>query len=529
MSKKTLLVLVLIVVLSFFLQFYKINDIPRCINADEASFGYNAYSILQTGADEYGQKFPLRLKSFGDYKMPLYSYLSIPFIKIFGLNDLSIRLLNKFIAILLPLVVYLLAKEAFNKTSVALLSAFMTSISLGLYIISRQAHEAYLTTFIISFACLFFIKLLKKVSLRNTIFFLIFFFLSLLSYHFTRIFIIFFIIFALAYRKKYISLLITLTLLVFFLFTLTDFIYKPERIKNLIFFNTPGFSAKINELRNEGGSGLLYNKLTVGFKDTTSEYIKYFSPQFLAINGDENYRFGFPGMAPQTIIEYIFILIGLYYLLKNKEKWRFFILGFLLFSPLSASLSWAGASLSRSLILFVPAIMILSYGAISFFTNLKPSRLRIIFIPVLALELFFLLTGWNFYFNHYQKRGVTIRASQCGYRELGKYIKDHYNKFDRFYISPEHGEPYIFLLFYLNYPPVLYQKQANLTSPDKYGFGQIEKFDKFIFTLSGSSNQKNVSLIAYPHDFSDQNIYPNRTGIKKIKIGKEEIFWIYEL
>ena len=39
----------------------------------------------------------------------------------------------------------------------------------------------------------------------------------------------------------------------------------------------------------------------------------------------------------------------------------------------------------------------------------------------------------------------------------------------------------IFLLFYLKYDPEMYQKQAMLTAPDEYGFGQVEKFDKFIF------------------------------------------------
>ena len=87
MDKKTIIILTIIVLISLFLNIFKQNTSPGCFNSDEASFGYNAYSILKTGGDEYGNFMPLRLKSFGDFKMPVYSYLSVPFIAIFGLNE----------------------------------------------------------------------------------------------------------------------------------------------------------------------------------------------------------------------------------------------------------------------------------------------------------------------------------------------------------------------------------------------------------------------------------------------------------
>ena len=86
MNKITIILLTTIVFVSFFLNTFKQNTSPPCFNSDEAAVGYNAYSILKTGEDEYGNFMPLRLKSFGDFKMPVYSYLSVPFIAIFGLN-----------------------------------------------------------------------------------------------------------------------------------------------------------------------------------------------------------------------------------------------------------------------------------------------------------------------------------------------------------------------------------------------------------------------------------------------------------
>ena len=113
MFNKTKLILLICIVFSIFLHFYKINEVPPCINADEAAFSYNAYSILKTGRDEYGKFLPLRFKSFEDYKLPVYTYFSVPFIAIFGLNDFSTRALNIVIGVAFVPLMYFLLKELF--------------------------------------------------------------------------------------------------------------------------------------------------------------------------------------------------------------------------------------------------------------------------------------------------------------------------------------------------------------------------------------------------------------------------------
>ncbi len=121
---------------------------------------------------------------------------------------------------------------------------------------------------------------------------------------------------------------------------------------------------------------------------------------------------------------------------------------------------------------------------------------------------------------------MTIRAWQCGYNELTDYVLQNYNKYDRFVITDRHGQPYIFFLFFLKYDPKKYQAQSLMSSPDKYGFGQVNKFDKFIFKFHYDQSLKKTSFIGYPDEFNQLNI--DRSKIKKIKVGTEEIFWIYE-
>ncbi len=526
MLKKYLtpMLLIIISLLSVGLFFYKMNVSPPALNADEAANAYDAYSILKTGKDQYGNFMPLRFKSFGDYKLPLLTYLAVPFIKIFGLTETGIRMVNFPFVIFFPIIIFLLTEELFNKKNISLLAAFLSAFAPGLQLLGRQAHEGYMTVFFLTFSFYLFLRFIRKQNILNFSFLIFNFSLSLFGYHFSRLWGgFYFLLFLFFIIKKKLSKLSKWFLLVFifavFLFGITDLIYKPTRIQNLLFFNNIGFSLKINELRSEGGNRLLYNKLTVGVKDLTLEYLKYFSSQFLVINGDENVRFGFPGISPITPFEYLFIFIGFYYLFKNKEKWRYLILSMFLFSPVSAALSWAGGSITRSIFIFIPISIIVAYGVINF-VNKK----YIFYLFLVSCFLFFSFYSWDFYLNHYPKRAVALRSWQAGYKELSNYIKINYNRFDKFYITKKNGQPYIYLLFYLNYPPEKYQKESSLSSADQYGFGQVEKFDKFIFDLPNGKQPKNSVIIGFPDDFSDAE----KPHLKEIKVRTETIFYIKE-
>ena len=498
------------------------NVSPPALNADEATNAYDAYSILKTGKDQYGNFMPLRFKSFGDYKLPLLTYLAIPFIKMFGLTETGIRMVNFPFVFFFPIIIYFLTQELFNKKNVSLLAAFLSAFAPGLQLFGRQAHEGFLTAFFLTLSFYLFLKLLKKQNVLNFSFFVFTFLMALFGYHSTRLWVgfYFFLFLFFIFKKKLSKLTVLIFIVVILLFGISDLIYKPTRIQNLLFYNNIGFSLKINELRGEGGSRLVYNKLTVGLKDLINEYSKYFSPQFLVINGDGNSRFGYPGISPITALEYIFIFIGLYYLFKNKEKWRYLVLLMLLFSPISAALSWAGESITRSIFIFIPILIISAYGIINFL-----NKKNVIFY--LLLSIFYLLSlfySWDFYLNHYPKRAVVLRSWQAGYKELANYIKTNYNRYDKFYITKKNGQPYIYLLFYLNYPPEKYQKESSLSSADQYGFGQVEKFDKFIFDLPKEELNNSV-VVGFPDDFSDSE----KPYLKEIKIGTETIFLIKEI
>jgi len=502
MKKLILIALIGISLVSFFLTVINFRiPSPPAFNADEAAFGYNAYSLLKTGRDEYGTFLPLRLKSFGDYKMPLYSYLSVPFMAAMGLTESSSRALNLFLSLLFPIVIYFLSKELFKKNSYALLAAFLSATSLGLHIVARHTHEAYLAALLTTSTFYFLIRFLKEKTVMRGVLLSLSMLLMLFAYHPGRLFAGVFLIVAILYsiqqkKPRYFFPVFALIVAVITLFSISDIIYSPARLKSLLFFSSAGVQLKVQELKTEGGIKYLYHPLLIGVREMTFEHLSYFSPQFLLQNGDSNDRFGYKGMGLITPIEYILFFVGLYFVIKKREEWGAVLLCVLFFSPLSASLSWSTSSLTRSLFLLVPISILAGYGAVNMVTELKKNLYSYLLIGLIVCSFFyFSLAQWDFYLFHYPKRLITIHAWQSGYAEVNEYIKKNYNSTSHFYISRDIGMPYIFTLFYQKYPPEKYQKEAQLSAPDEYGFGQVEKFDKYTFEFKDPSLLKNGEVV----------------------------------
>lgn len=524
--------------LSLFLSFYKIEQVPPCINADEAAFGYNAYSLLKTGKDEYGAFMPARLVSFRDFKLPLYSYLSMPIIAIFGYNDFSTKALNIIVAALYVPLMYIIARQLFQEKKIGYIAALLTSVSPWIYILTRHAHEGPLSSFFILVAFYFLILFSKKHKLGDFIFACLGILLASFSYHSARLFIVAFIVYAVyllltnksnVRLKKRIFYGVTL-LFIFLVPFLVDIKYSVNRVANLFFLKNIGFTLTLNEYIGEHPNRIIHNKLTEGVRDVTNRYFSQLSPEYLISRGDTNWRFGFKNLGLITPLEYILIFIGLYYLFLNKNKYRFVVLLLMLISPIPNALTWQDASIIRTYTMIFPLILIVSFGAYYFFVDLlrQLGRLSgpIALFSILVLFGFYFYNNWDIYFNHYPKRAVVVRAWQCGYKELVQYVQSNYQQFDSFRITDRHGQPYIYFLHYMQYDPGKYQTQAKISAPDKYGFGQIDSFDKFSFKFHFDGKAKKTMFVGYPDEFKDLPINMNK--IKKITIGTEEIFWIYE-
>ncbi|MFA9289238.1 MAG: ArnT family glycosyltransferase [Weeksellaceae bacterium] len=530
---KQIIVLLLVVATAIAAILHCLNSGFPPLNSDEAAFGYNTYSIVQTGRDEYGNLLPTRFKSFGEYKLPLMGYLSVPFVAVLGLNELSTRAVVILIGIASPLLFYAIAQQLFKNNRISITAAFLAALTPWIQMTSRHAHEAIVAYLFLMLSFIITIKLLEQVTIKRVILLAGLNVLALFSHHIAKPYSVFLLLWlGIALWQQRLSRGYWIkTLLIFLIpiaiFMVTELQHPSNRIGNLVFYNNQGFTLAIDEMRGEDNNRIIHNKAIQGVSFLTNQYLSYFSPEFLVTNGDQNERFGYAGISPISVVEYVLALIGLYFLFHLKNRYRYFIVSLLLTAPLTASLSWAGYSLTRSFMMIVPILLLASYGAYNLVLELKQNSLRrLVIIGSLAAYLFFIFLSWDFYFNHYPKRAQAIRAWTSGYKELGSYLKANYERFDKFYITKKHGQPYIYTLFYLNYPPAKYQDTAELSTPDEYGFGQVERFDKFEFNFKQPTAGEKAAYIGFPDDFQGTGI--EESQVKKIQIGTETIFWIYE-
>src|SRR5476651_952409 len=108
-SKKITWILFLgIILIAIALRFWQLVSVPPSPDWDEVAFGYNAYSVIQTGHDEYGKSLPVVLRSFDDYKPALYMYLVIPAELLFGVSTFAVRLPSAVFGVLTILAVFFL-------------------------------------------------------------------------------------------------------------------------------------------------------------------------------------------------------------------------------------------------------------------------------------------------------------------------------------------------------------------------------------------------------------------------------------
>ena len=166
--------LISIIFLSALLRLTFLGQIPMSLYWDETAAGYNAYSIVTTAKDEYGNRLPLYFRSFDDNKMPVSIYLSVIPISLFGLNEFSVRFVSAVFGVLTVLFTYLFVSELFRSTKeltkyanpVGLLASLLLAISPWHIQLSRAGFEATVALgFIIAGAYYFLILFLRRVAL----------------------------------------------------------------------------------------------------------------------------------------------------------------------------------------------------------------------------------------------------------------------------------------------------------------------------------------------------------------------------
>lgn len=536
MSKNKIIFL-LIIVLAIFLRFYNLSNIPPSASLDEASIGYNAYSILNTGLDEYGTRFPILLRAYDDWRPALYVYLTIPFIKIFGLSVFTVRLPSVILSVLTVVATYFVTRELIriskariNASVIGLLSSFLLAISPWHIYISRLGHEVNAGLAFFIFAFLFFLR--RKIYLS-----FIFFALSFASYQSEKIFIPLFIfglliIFSkevLKNKKKIIiaSLLSLIILLPFLKETLSPNALIRFKATNVFDANQQQFYQQSIKFKNAVDKNdlvgkIIYNRRIVGFQIFVENYLSHFNPKWLFTNFTAD-----PHKIPNIGLLYVWelplLVVGFMFLRKFDRKVQLLIIFWIFIAPLPAAIT-TGAPHAMRVYAFLPSWQILcAVGAISGFNFYQNKTLRYLisgsFLIIILVSIVYL---YNQYFIIFPK--TQSQSFQYALANATPYVLKNGKNYKKVVFSNKENlyQSYMFFLFYSKYDPALYQKQGGTKSG---GFAETHQFGKYEFRpIDWNKEEKNKenlyvgNINDFPLDKESLIVFRNLNEKETIKV-----------
>jgi 4-amino-4-deoxy-L-arabinose transferase-like glycosyltransferase len=484
MNKIKLAVLAAILILAAVLRFYKLDQVPPSLNWDEIAAGYNAYTIANWGADEYGNKFPLVFKSFEDDKHPVHIYLTAPIIKIFGLSDFSTRASNAAIGVLAVFAIYLLGKELFKNDIAGLFSALFLVVSPYAIHYSRGLWEANFALFFFIAGFALFYGGLKKNNWLIPLSF-ISWGLSFFSYHSAKVVVpptVFFVCiihFKELIKNKKVLIWSILVVLLFIGLTI-----KNPKILGFARINQTTFSKETTD--KYGGY----------VKTVFNNYKGYFNYSYLFDRGDQNPRGSVKVIGQFYKIDLILSLVGLIVLvLKKKWKTLFILFSWLALSPVPGSVSTLETNSTRGIFMIAPVILLSAYGATTLILLIRKNWAR---AGIAAILITFLCWEAGHYLNYYFKTYPIKEAIewQYGMKQIVEYVKAH-PEYDEVYMTAERQEPYIFYLFYLKTPLPLYLSTFKYNETASRPANTIAGYSKFHFGLWDPIESRPISHVLY--------------------------------
>jgi 4-amino-4-deoxy-L-arabinose transferase-like glycosyltransferase len=494
------ILLLAILILSFFLRFYKFDINPPGLYIDEVSIGNNASDILTTGKDEFGESFPLFFKAFGEYKMPVYIYMTSLSISIFGKNEMAIRFPSALLGSLTILIFYFFVRKllSLNKDSIepgvektALLASFLLAITPWHLHFSRGGFEATIALFFFLSGFVLFLYFFENKKSLIIGLSLLMFSLSVYSYNAYRViapisvlFLSFLYIYTFPKEKK--TILGSLILFGMLILPLVIFSLSPQGSER---FSQTSVFREISA--NSLGEKIIQFPLAV-FRN----YLSFFSFNFLFDTGDGIGRHQIHNFGPLFKWQLPFLLIGIFALIKIKEKLvKWIILFLILISPLSAAFAVPSPHTLRSLTLVIPLTFLVSLGLIYLLERIHKFKIFLIIILFLAILYEFLIYS-HFYFVHYPK--VNDLDWGSGYKEMLYKANDLGNDFDYIIFDKEFKSLRYYSKFYIgNENPKIVGPEW--TKPQEWK----DKKLLYIRPYYGSYIHKNIIYeVSLPHDKS---------------------------
>lgn len=505
------LIIVLIMLVGMSIRLVNIGGMPNALNCDEASEGYEAYSIWKYGIDRNGNHLPVFLKSWGSGQNILLAWMMIPFIAMLGLNTIAIRLPMAILSCVTLVLFYFLLKKITNK-KVAIIGLAFLAICPWNIEKSRWALESNVFPDIILIATyLLVVGLNDKNKFCYWISFIVYG-LSVYAYGTSYMFLPLFLIALLItlvikkeirWKKALGSLIVsTIVALPIILYVAIGVFDLPQI--NLPFMTIPKLTVnRYNEITSNSSNNFVK---TCFFNFCGALKVLLFGNDGLDFNSIKPYGLFYP-------FSILFTFIGAWRFLKEDSdiKYNYIFNIWLIVSLLL--FFFVEPNINRINIIMFPMIIYTSIG-IAFICEKSKT---IVIILSITYAIFFILFV-RAYFKQNYKNYFTF---DIGLKEVIEYAD---SKDENVVITNRLKEPYIYVLFYTKYDSRDFVNTVKVKD-ENVEYRQVESFGKYSFeNLNGINDfKKNTIYVIKKEQYEDlksKECNLNDNNIKITDFGK---------
>ncbi len=469
--------LAIIVVFSFSLRFYKVADVPAGFFVDEGSIGYHAYCLGKWGVDGNADRFPFYIKEvYGVQKNPVYVYSAIIPIKLFGLNERSVRLTSVLYGTLTVIGIFWLAFEIWGPLA-GIVAALLLGITPWHFHFSRIAFELISLPCFFVFGFAWLLRSLRKSGWINWCGTAVVLGISLHTYVMNMVFLPFFLLlFLLLYtkelwrNKKY----------VITGFIIMSMLASPAVVQRLKTKKSKHFRS-ISWLTEKSDATVTENATRFwGY------YRKFYEPKFLIHLGDRNDRHSVRDHGEIYRSFAWAVLPALLLLLIPLRRTHLLIFWWFALFPAGTALTTQTFA-SRSILGSLLAPLIIAGGfalIVRYLMKIKWQWLKYSLSAITSLILFVPVSQdayryFTIYFNEYNDMSASgIYGFQFGYRDVINYMEAHREEYpQRFLTATSVNNPQYLVNFYTGYDPfVLKETHFN-------GYGIVRPFAFRLYNL----------------------------------------------